>query len=122
MAASVVLPPPELPAEDEGPAAALDIGALDIGALLDIGADDDAAWLDAGAAELEAGTAALTAVLLLLEALVADELLEEPTAGVLLEPQAAAVRARTARPATAPTRRGALILRAVVGTRTSSSW
>ena len=117
MAASVVLPPPELPAEDEGPAAALDIGAL-----LDIGADDDAAWLDAGAAELEAGTAALTAALLLLEALVADELLEEPTAGVLLEPQAAAVRARTARPATAPTRRGALILRAVVGTRTSSSW
>lgn len=118
MAASVVLAAPELPAEDEGPAAALDIGALDIGALLDIGADDDAAWLDPGAAELEAGTAAL----LLLEALVADELLEEPTAGVLLEPQAAAVRVRTARPATAPTRRGALILRGVVGTRTSSSW
>ncbi len=122
MAASVVLAAPELPAEDEGPAAALDIGALDVGALLDIGADDDAAWLDPGAAELEAGTTALTAALPLLEALVADELLEEPTADVLLEPQAAAVRLRTARPATAPTRRGALILRGVVGTRTSSSW
>ncbi len=69
----------------------------------------EAAGLLAGAEPDDAGAAALDELL---------EVLEELDAGVLLEPQALAVRASTANPAMTPVRLKAL---RVVTTRTSSS-